>query len=154
MARVTGGTFTPVDDPRELRAAFEQLDFSEVETLEIRNRHSGRSAEYVLRGSDGSFSGLVPMHAGQNTLEVVARSTDGLEARRQLTVRFVPGASVKDLTPEQVSQRNRLLTLHLERLRPPEAAARESARRESAPRSDSGRRRAGPDLQVGESRHG
>jgi hypothetical protein len=109
MARVTDGVFTPVRDPSNLEAVFEEVSFAEIETLEIRNRTNGQLATYVIRNADGSFSALVPMAKGKNTLEVFARSTDGSEARRTVEVRFLPDGNVQPLSPRLLAQRNRLL---------------------------------------------
>jgi hypothetical protein len=49
------------------------------------------------------------MNPGKNTVEVYARSTDGTDGRREVTVSFLPGASTQELSPRQVAQRNRLL---------------------------------------------
>jgi len=46
---------------------------------------------------------------GENTIEAYARSTDGTEGRREVKVKFLPGAATPELTPRQVAQRNRLL---------------------------------------------
>jgi hypothetical protein len=109
MARVTSGVFTPVRDPRNLRAIFEEVSFAQIETLEVRNLTTRESAAYAIRNADGSFSALVPMRPGKNTVEVFARATDGTEARRKLPLRFLADAAVQDLSPRQLAQRNRLL---------------------------------------------
>ncbi len=109
MARVTGGIFTPVRSPQDLRAIFEEVSFAEIERLEIRNQTTGSSAAYRIQNADGSFSALVPMREGTNKLEVFARARDGSEARRTLNLRFLPDASIQALSPRLISQRNRLL---------------------------------------------
>jgi hypothetical protein len=109
MARVTDGVFTPVRDPRNLEAVFEDVDFAEIDELRIKNRTNGKSASYVIRNADGSFSGLVPMKVGKNTVEVFARATDGSEATRKVTLRFLANGEVQPLGPRLVAQRNRLL---------------------------------------------
>jgi hypothetical protein len=109
MARVTGGVFTPVRDPRNLRAIFEDVTFAEIEKLEIRNATTGEPASYLIRNADGSFSALVPMREGKNLVEVFARATDGSVARKTIDLRFLADASLQPLTPQLVSQRNRLL---------------------------------------------
>jgi hypothetical protein len=109
MARVTNGVFTPVREPRDLRAIFESIDFAEIDSLEIQNRSNGKPAAYQIRNPDGSFAALVPMREGKNLLEVHARATDGSEGRAQVQVRFLGTASVQPLPPRLVAQRNRLL---------------------------------------------
>lgn len=109
MARVSNGVFTPVRNPKDLRAVFEDVSFSSIERLEIRNKTTGKMAEYVVPNPDGSFSALLPMNEGKNTVEVYARSTDGTEGRREVSVSFLAGAEPQQLSPRLLGQRNRLL---------------------------------------------
>jgi hypothetical protein len=109
MARVTSGVFTPVRDPKDVRAIFEEVNFSEIEKLEVRNKTSGELASQLITNPDGSFSALLSVKEGENTIEAYARSTDGTEGRREVKVKFLPGAATPELTPRQVAQRNRLL---------------------------------------------
>jgi hypothetical protein len=109
MARVSNGVFTPVRNPKDLRAVFEDVSFSSIERLEVRNKTTGKMAEYVVPNPDGTFSALVPMNPGKNTVEVYARSTDGTEGRREVSVSFLAGADPQELSPRLLGQRNRLL---------------------------------------------
>jgi len=110
MARVTpGGVFTPIRNPKDLRSVFEEVSFAEIEKLEIMNQTTQAPPAYQIQNPDGTFSALVPMQEGRNTLEVFARSTDGTEARRRVHVTFMKDAAVPALSPRQVAQRNRLL---------------------------------------------
>ncbi len=93
IARVTDGVFAPVADPRDLQAAIEGASFSEIAELRIRNATTSAAASYQLRNPDGTYSALVPMQTGRNVIEVFARSTDGLEATRQVEVELA-GRSV------------------------------------------------------------
>lgn len=109
MARVTSGVFTPVRNPKDLRSIFEEVNFSEIEELEVRNKTTGELASQLISNADGSFSGLLEMREGDNVIEAYARSTDGTSGRREITVRFLAGAEAQVLTPRMVAQRNRLL---------------------------------------------
>ena len=109
MAKVTGGVFTPVRNPRDLKAVFENVNLSDIDEIKIRNATTGTPAGYEVLNADGSFSALVPVREGANTLEVYARSTDGTEATRQVRVRFMKRAGVQPLEPRQTAERNRLL---------------------------------------------
>jgi len=109
MARVSNGVFTPVRNPKDLRAVFEDVSFSSIERLEVRNKTTGKMAEYVVPNPDGTFSALVPMNTGKNTVEVYARSTDGTEGKREVSVSFLAGADPQELSPRLLGQRNRLL---------------------------------------------
>jgi hypothetical protein len=74
------------------------------------------------------------MKEGENTIEAYARSTDGTEGRREVMVKFLPGATAQQLSPRMVAQRNRLLEnrlLDLQRRRVEiQAEANEDVRRE------------------------
>ena len=109
MARVTNGVFTPVRNPGDLRAVFEDVTFAEIGDLQVRNTTNGKVADYLNKNADGTFSALLPMEEGENMLEVYARSTNDTEARRSIRVVFLPNAEVQELSPRLVAQRNRLL---------------------------------------------
>jgi hypothetical protein len=109
MARVSNGVFTPVRNPKDLRAIFEDVSFSSIEKLEVKNKTTGKMADYVVPNPDGTFSALLPMNEGKNTLEVFAKSTDGTEGRREVTVNFLSSAQPQELSPRLLAQRNRLL---------------------------------------------
>jgi hypothetical protein len=134
MARVSGGVFTPVRDPKDVRAIFEEVSFSDIEKLEVRNKTTGSLASQLISNADGSFSALVDMKEGENTIEAYARSTDGTEGRREVVVKFLTSAATQELSPRMVAQRNRLLEnrlLELQRRRVEiQAEANEDVRRE------------------------
>lgn len=109
MARVSGGVFTPVRHPKDMRAIFEEVNFSDIEKLEVRNKTRGRMADNLITNPDGSFSALVSVAEGENVLEAYARATDGTEARCDVTVKFLKGAATPELSPRLLAQRNRLL---------------------------------------------
>lgn len=117
MAEVTQGVFTPVRHPKDLVAVFEDVNFSEIEELTIRNRTTNQPASYTMQNADGTFSALVPMREGMNMVEVYARSTDGTEARRRIPLKFLKGAGTQPLDARQLAQRNRLLENRLLDLR-------------------------------------
>jgi hypothetical protein len=117
MSRVSGGIFTPVQRPSDLQSIFEQVDFSEIEALSVRNLTTAAEAQYVAQRSDGGFAGLLEMAPGSNVIEVYARSSDGSEATRRLRVQFAADGPPQPLSPHWVSERNRLLENQLADLR-------------------------------------
>jgi hypothetical protein len=117
MARVTNGVFTPVREPRHLRALFEELNFADVEKITIQNKTTQADAEYQIQNADGSFSALVPVREGTNQLVVSAYSSDGAVAHKTVKVRFLEGAKAQALPPRLLAQRNRLLENQLADLR-------------------------------------
>ena len=108
---MTGGVFTPVEDPRDLQAAIEGASFSEIAELRIRNATTSAVASYQLRNPDGTYSALVPIRAGRNVIEVFARSTDGLEATRQVEVELAGGALSLSMSERQNADLARLREL-------------------------------------------
>ncbi|MBW2281787.1 MAG: VWA domain-containing protein [Deltaproteobacteria bacterium] len=113
MAHATQGVFTPVRQPRDLQSVFEHVDFARIDDLRVHNKTTSDPASYVLRNPDGSFSALLPMQDGGNTIEVYARATDGTEARRFIKVKFLPEAGMQQLDARLAAQRNRLLESRL-----------------------------------------
>ena len=109
MALVTGGVFTPVVRPADLRTVFEEITFSDIEKFELVNRTNGEKPSQLLRNADGSFSALLKLQEGENTLELYAKATDGSEARRKVQVVYLPGADAQALDARQLAQKNRLL---------------------------------------------
>jgi len=106
-----------VREPKNLRALFEELNFADIERIEIRNQTTGGEANYQTQNADGTFSALVPVQEGKNKLEVIAHSTDGSTASAYVTVRYLSGADAPVLPPRLMAQRNRLLERHLADLR-------------------------------------
>jgi hypothetical protein len=113
MAARTGGYFTPVRKPGDLVEVIENVSFANIERIEVRNATTGEPAMELTSSADGSFGALVPVAVGKNRIEVVARASDGAEARAEVTVAFAPGAPRPPLPRELVAQRNRLLEQRL-----------------------------------------
>jgi hypothetical protein len=109
MARISNGRFTPVRKPGDLMQVIENVDFANLETLAVRNQTLGREATELVQKADGGFGALVPVAEGRNVIEVAARATDGSEARAQIVVHHLPGASPVAAPRELVALRNQLL---------------------------------------------
>jgi hypothetical protein len=109
MAHVTQGVFTPVRHPKDLMAVFEAANFAEIADLKITNKTTKQPASYVIKNADGSFSALVKMKPGMNTIEVYARATDGITSRKRIKLKFVENAGPQALDQRLLVQRNRLL---------------------------------------------
>lgn len=117
LAARTEGFFTPVRHPGDLLQVVEQVDFANVDQLIIRNKTTGDATEIMLKNPDGTFSALVPLEPGKNEIEVWARSSDGHEASRSLTVAYAPGAPDIPVPRPLLAQHNRLLQHRLLELR-------------------------------------
>ncbi|HEY8123626.1 MAG TPA: VWA domain-containing protein [Myxococcota bacterium] len=113
LAAYTGGYFTAVSTPADLPAVVDTVSFANLETLTIKNITNGAAASETIVNADGSFGALVPVQAGLNRLEVVAKATDGTSSRAEVTVSFAPGAPSTTLPRELVAMRNRLLERRL-----------------------------------------
>ncbi len=116
LAALSGGRFTPVLQPSELVATFEQLRLADVRAVDVRNLTTGASAEEVLIETDGRFAALVPLADGENQLEVSAQLDDGRLSRR-LRVLRTPDQHPAILEARWVQQRTRLLEQRLHSLR-------------------------------------
>lgn len=117
LARLTDGTFTPVRDPALLSDVFAEVEFADVESLEVRNATLGAAALATELGADGSFGALVPLRTGRNQIEVTARASDGRSTTERVTVHFAPDGVAAALPPGLVSVQNKLLELRLTQLR-------------------------------------
>jgi hypothetical protein len=134
MAARTGGYFTPVREPGDLVEVIENVSLADVERLEVRNLTTGAAASELVINADGSFGALVPLQAGKNRIEALARADNGQEARAEILLQYAPGAPPPVLPRELVTQRNRLLEKRLVELKRERVAAEreqaESMRRE------------------------
>ena len=117
MAAITDGLFTPVRHPGRLVQFIEGASFANVAEVQVRNLSSGESAFLARIHADGSWDALVPLGEGENQLEVRARSSDGDETTRQVTVQHIPGAVSSFLPAELVPKHNELLEARLAALR-------------------------------------
>lgn len=121
VAEASGGSFTAVRDPGDLGRLLGEVQFASIEELRIRNLTSGLEAVHQLHNADGTYAALVPVQEGLNTIEVVARSTDGSTERVETTTMF---GSIP-LTARQGADRARLLEISLARERAKERPAKE-----------------------------
>lgn len=125
MAMVTGGLFTPVRHPKDLVATFRGIRLAQVESLELRNLTTGGRAEDTYLGADGTFSGILQLAAGRNELEVMATSTDGIDAREVIVVNLSGEPGTQQLTGRLLNRKTRLLESKLAALRADVADKRE-----------------------------
>ncbi len=107
IAEASGGSFTAVRHPSELQQMLAEASFASIDEVRVRNIDTGQAAMQVLRNPDGSYSALVPVQPGMNTIEVWARSTEGDE--RTVTRSAVFGA--RRLEPRERAALSRMLGL-------------------------------------------
>jgi Mg-chelatase subunit ChlD len=117
MSAVTEGIYTPVEDPRDLVAIFENVSLARLRGVHVRNDTTGEDADHVFVGADGFFSALVQLQDGVNWLEVTAVDHDGVEGTRRIPVKRMPLASPQRLSPRLEARRIRMLENQLAELR-------------------------------------
>ena len=96
-AERTGGAFIPVRDAANLLESIEEVKLAPTVGVEIVNRSSGEMAREFRMTPGGSWGGFVPLASGENRIEVVARTENGIEARRTVTATLdesAPAAAV------------------------------------------------------------
>jgi hypothetical protein len=77
MARVSLGTFTPVQNPGDIIMLLQGVSFANVEDVVFTNVTTGDFSTDVRLNPDGSFQGYVPVQEGSNRVRVVALASDG-----------------------------------------------------------------------------
>lgn len=114
VARVTLGSFTPVEKPGAIVAALQSVSFANVEDVGVVNLTTRQNAPDVRLNPDGSFVAFVPVQEGSNRVLVNALASDGAEANREIDFQFHTKA-VSDRTRERELQRLRRLNAELVR---------------------------------------
>jgi hypothetical protein len=106
MARMTVGTYTPVQNPGDIVTLLQGVTFADVEDVVLTNLTTGEFSTDVRLAPDGSFTGFVPVREGRNRVRVSALASDG--SRGSVELEF-------DFEHNQVGDRSRLS--ELERIR-------------------------------------
>ncbi len=88
VARVSLGTFTPVQNPGDIVALLQGVSFANVEDVVIANLTTGDFSTDVRLEPDGSFSGFVPVRPGRNQVRVTALASDGSRGNVTLDLDF------------------------------------------------------------------
>ena len=77
MARVSLGTYTPVQNPGDIIMLLQGVTFANVEDVVFTNITTGDFSTDVRLNPDGSFQGYVPVREGPNRVRVIALASDG-----------------------------------------------------------------------------
>jgi hypothetical protein len=120
MARLTLGTFTPVQNPGDIIALLQGVSFANIEDVVFTNLSTGDFSTDVRLSPDGSFSGFVPVREGSNRVRVTALASDGSRGSVELELNFkLSSLSDRELAREleRIRKRNRELQLLIERKR-------------------------------------
>ncbi len=77
MARVSLGTYTPVQNPGDIIALLQGVSFANIEDVIFTNLTTGDFSTDVRLNPDGTFYGFVPVREGDNKVRVTALASDG-----------------------------------------------------------------------------
>jgi hypothetical protein len=128
MARVTLGTFTPVQNPGDIVALLQGVSFASIEDVVVTNLTTGDFSTDVRLNPDGSFTGFVPVRVGRNQVRVTALASDGSRGSVTLELEFAK-AQLTDLELarelERIRRMNKELVLLRERKKIEEFRSRE-----------------------------
>ncbi|MDJ0787793.1 MAG: VWA domain-containing protein [Myxococcota bacterium] len=141
MARLTLGTFTPIQKPGDIIMVLRGVSFADVEDVVVTNLTTGDFSTDVSLNPDGSFTGFVPVREGKNRVRVSALASDGSKGAAEFDLLFDHqqfGGRAPMAELERIREQNKQLEIH--RLEMDIEAFREQQRKElllrAEPRSD------------------
>jgi len=114
MARVSLGTFTPVQNPGDIIMLLQGVSFANVEDVVFTNVTTGDFSTDVRLNPDGSFQGYVPVQEGPNQVRVVALASDGTRGAVEFELVFQRselGSRDKLSELEEIQRQNKALEL-------------------------------------------
>ena len=115
MARMTVGTYTPVQNPGDIVTLLQGVTFADVEDVVLTNLSTGEFSTDVRLAPDGSFTGFVPVREGRNRVRISALASDGSRGSVELEFDFEHNAigDRSRLTElERIREQNKKLELH------------------------------------------
>jgi von Willebrand factor type A domain len=115
IARESGGAYTPVMRPADVLAVLENISVVGVDYVQIVNQTIGQKATQLRLAADGFFSSAVPVAEGRNQIDVLARASDGSNARDTITIYYQSG-NQKSLELEIFLEKEKNLQLEVDRL--------------------------------------
>ena len=118
IARISLGTFMPVQNPGDIIAFLQGVTFANVEDVIFTNLTTREVSYDVDLSPDGSFSGFVPVTEGKNRVRVTALSTNGASGSVEFDLTFeTAGLTSRELSLEldRIRERNKQLLLLIER---------------------------------------
>jgi len=141
IARVTGGTFTPLKRPGDIIEVLPRTSFADLDMVLVTNTTTGQPASDLTVGPDGRFQATVPLASGVNQIAVMVLATDGTKESASVRVRYVRAESLQ----LEVQQENKDLELELKQLNEENQKLEEALKRR---RDDEARKKA-LDLEIG-----
>jgi hypothetical protein len=152
LASATSGVFTPVLQPGDLVAAFQDVRLADVTGIQISNLTTRRPAEQVRLDSDGWFTGIVGLTGGRNRIEIRAHASDGRRIIRVIDARLAAAGPPQELSPRLMARRTRMLETRLDQTRTQtlelEAERRDQLREELAEQMRAERRRKSRKVEI------
>ena len=118
IARVTRGTFMPVQNPGDIVSFLQGTSFANVDDVVFTNLTTQEISYDVSLLPDGSFSGFVPVREGKNRVRVTALASDGVSGSVDFDLVFeAAGFSQRELSIEleRIRERNKQLEILIER---------------------------------------
>ncbi|HLN84215.1 MAG TPA: VWA domain-containing protein [Candidatus Binatia bacterium] len=115
IAKESGGTYTPVVRPADALAVLENISVVGVDYVQVVNQTTGQKATQLRLAADGFFSSAVPVTEGKNQIDVLARASDGANARESITIYYQSGTQ-KSLDLEVFLEKEKNLQLEVNRL--------------------------------------
>ncbi|MFQ5882419.1 MAG: VWA domain-containing protein [Candidatus Methylomirabilales bacterium] len=113
IARMTGGTFTPLKRPGEIIDVLPKTSFADLDMVFVTNTTTGQPANDLTVNPDGRFQATVALIPGANRIAVTVLATDGTKGSASVQVHYGREESLK----LQVQQETEDLELKLEQLR-------------------------------------
>ena len=115
MARMTVGTYSPVQNPGDIVTLLQGVSFADVEDVVLTNLSTGELSTDVRLGPDGGFTGFVPVREGKNRVRISALASDGSRGSVELEFDFEHSevgdrARLGEL--ERIREQNKQLELH------------------------------------------
>jgi hypothetical protein len=120
IARITLGTYMPVQNPGEIISFLQGVSFANIDDVVFTNLTTREVSYDVKLAPDGSFSGFVPVREGHNRVRVTALASDGSSGSVELDLDFqTSGLTERELALEleRIRRRNKELMLLIERER-------------------------------------
>jgi Mg-chelatase subunit ChlD len=117
LARVTLGTYTPVQRPGDIGAILQGVTFASVEDVVLANLSTGELSTDVRLAPDGSFAGFVPVQEGKNRVRVTALASDGSAGAVEFDLEFRKGGLTereKEIQLRRMQEMSRELLLRRE----------------------------------------
>ncbi len=133
IARITLGSFTPLQKPADVVVALQTVSFANVEDVVFKNLTTGDFSTDIDLKPDGNFSGFVPVREGKNRIRITALSVEGTQESVEFDLQFAISAlSEGELAAEleRIRRRNKEIQLLAERKRIEDFRRKEQQRKE------------------------